>query len=173
MEGWMHGRMGGWTDRWMVVSWMRGTTEGWMCGWVETRRQKNGDRETRGWMGGRWKSERTRGKAAGGRVLARGWAALHGPSGSTGLTAALDAHRQFPGPLPHHACRGGNAALVPGAGGGAAHAAGQHRRLEDHQPLPRRCRYVAFLTPPTRTQRSVPGRAGRAGTPETASDPVS
>lgn len=57
-------------------------------------------------------------------------------------------HREFPGALRGHAHRGGNAAPVPGTGGRTAHAPGQHRRLEDHQPLPEWSRYVGAQPSP-------------------------
>lgn len=45
-------------------------------------------------------------------------------------------------PVFHHADRGGDAAALPGAGSGAAHAPGEHWRLENNKPLPLRGWYV-------------------------------
>ena len=67
------------------------------------------------------------------------WGSPGGAPGD-GPALSLPACRELPGALHHHAGRGGHAAAVPGAGGGAAHAPGQHRGLEDRQPLPQRRR---------------------------------
>lgn len=45
----------------------------------------------------------------------------------------------------HHADRGGDAAALPGAGSGAAHAPGEHWCLENNKPLPLRGWYVLCL----------------------------
>lgn len=48
-------------------------------------------------------------------------------------------------PIRHHADRGGDAAALPGAGSGAAHAQGEHRSLENNKPLPLWGWYVLYF----------------------------
>lgn len=107
---------------------------------VEKVEESEGRRMEEEWECGRkggWKGRMKEGKVC--VCVHRGRVGSRGNLISDGLVLALDTHREFPGALRHHAYCGGHAPPVPGAGSGTAHAAGQHRCLEDHQPLPQWC----------------------------------
>lgn len=119
-------------ERWRRMGKLGGWVGGKLKGWMERLKEGRED----GWMGGRpW----------GGWWLAEDSLLL-----MAGCVSGRP--RELPGAVRHHADRGGNAAPVPGTGGRAAHAPGQYRCLEDHQPLPQRRRYVgAFQSSPGET----------------------
>lgn len=92
-----------------------------------------------------------------GRLGAEAGQPLEESSWPEAWLSALGTPRQLPDPLHRDAPGGGDATPVPGTGRGTAHAPGQHRRLEDHQPLPQRSRYVGpCKNPPIRGPQTIP-----------------